>query len=178
MTSKEDTAPRDAGDACAGCLLRDATRRRFLGDALAALGAIATTLGLAGRAEAMVVRAVSAVGAHGDTVTYAVPAEDGATIDKAHEVILVRWEGRMYAFRLSCPHQRTALKWKANDKRFQCPKHKSRYQPDGAFISGRATRGMDRYAISRRGGDIIVDLSKVFLEDQDKAGWAAAVVQL
>jgi Rieske Fe-S protein len=84
----------------------------------------------------------------------------------------------LYAFRLACPHQRTALKWKAKDGRFQCPKHKSKYQPDGTFISGRATRGMDRHAVRRNGNEVVVDLSKVYLQDKDGGGWTAAVVKL
>jgi Rieske Fe-S protein len=93
-------------------------------------------------------------------------------------VILVRWEGALYAFKLSCPHQRTALKWKDNDRRFQCPKHRSRYQPDGTFISGRATRGMDRYAIARDGEGIRVDLTRVYEQDKDASGWNAAMVKV
>ena len=65
----------------------------------------------------------------------------------------MRFQGVVYAFNLSCPHQNTALKWQPDDQRFQCPKHKSRYQPDGTFISGRATRGMDRLADPAGGRD-------------------------
>jgi len=80
--------------------------------------------------------------------------------------------------RLSCPHQRTALHWLQDVGRFQCPKHKSRYQPDGVFVSGRATRNMDRFAVRRDGATIVVDLEKVFKSDVDAAGWAGAVVAL
>jgi nitrite reductase/ring-hydroxylating ferredoxin subunit len=109
---------------------------------------------------------------------YPLPEADGVMIDKEREVILTRYQGAVYAFKLACPHQKTMLKWKDKDGRFQCPKHKSRYQPDGTFISGRATRGMDRYAVRRQGAQIVVDLRKVFLEDKDKAGWSAAAVRL
>jgi Rieske Fe-S protein len=70
------------------------------------------------------------------------------------------------------------LKWKAKDSRFQCPKHKSKYEPDGTFISGRATRGMDRFGLRRSGAEIVVDLSKVYQEDKDKAAWDAAAVRV
>ena len=105
-------------------------------------------------------------------------ATDGATIDKKEQVILVRFQGVVYAFNLSCPHQNTALKWDAADQRFQCPKHKSKYQPDGTFISGRATRGMDRLAIRRDGETVVVNVDVMFEQDKDPAGWTAARVTL
>ena len=176
------TSHKSEHDACSGCAFRDAvldSRRDFLRDAAAAaVAAIAVGLGLPRGAHALAVHAAEATHVDGSEATYALPAADGATIDKAREVILVRWQGAVYAFRLSCPHQRTALKWQEGDHRFQCPKHKSKYQPDGTFISGRATRGMDRYAVRRKGGEVVVDLSRVYLEDKDKAGWAAAVVRV
>jgi len=108
--------------------------------------------------------------------TYAIPDADGATIDKENQVILVRAEGKAYAFNLSCPHQNTALRWHPEDNQFQCPKHHSRYRPDGVFISGRATRSMDRFALTKDGVNLVVDLDKLFRQDQDAADWAAAVV--
>ena len=61
-----------------------------------------------------------------EEASYPIPAEDGATIDKRHEVILVRYEKAVYAFSLSCPHQKTPLRWQPDaHQRFQCPKHKS-----------------------------------------------------
>ena len=56
--------------------------------------------------------------------------------------------------------------------------HKSRYQPDGVFISGRATRNMDRLAVRREGDTIVVDVDKLYRSDQNAADWAAAVVAL
>jgi len=86
----------------------------------------------------------------------------------------------VYAFALSCPHQNTALKWDERDHGFQCPKHHSKFQPDGAYIpgSGRATRNMDRYAIQMQPSGVTVDLDKVFEEDSDGPQWTAAVVRL
>jgi Rieske Fe-S protein len=109
---------------------------------------------------------------------YPIPATDGATIDKDTQVILVRFDQKAYAFRLSCPHQNTALHWLQDEGRFQCPKHKSRYQPDGVFISGRATRNMDRFAVRRDGDTIVVDVDTVYRSDQNAADWAAAIVTL
>jgi Rieske Fe-S protein len=110
--------------------------------------------------------------------TYPLPAADGVTIDRATQVILVRFQQRAYAFNLACPHENTALRWKERDGRFQCPRHESQYQPDGTFISGRATRNMDRFAISRVGDRIVVDLDRLFRSDQEAQEWRAAAVAL
>src|SRR5207249_687827 len=90
----------------------------------------------------------------------------------------VRYHNAVYAFLLWCPHQRTALRWYDDMQRFECPKHHSKYQPAGIFIEGRATRGMDRYALHKSGDTIVVDLAMVYQQDKDLAGWEAAVVKL
>jgi nitrite reductase/ring-hydroxylating ferredoxin subunit len=107
---------------------------------------------------------------------YPFPAADGVTIDRKQQVIIVRSQGHVYAFNLSCPHENTALKWLAKDNRFQCPKHESKYQPNGTFTSGRATRNMDRLTIRREGDALFVDLSHIIKSDADPAGWAAATI--
>jgi nitrite reductase/ring-hydroxylating ferredoxin subunit len=173
ITEGQPVAP----DVCAGCTLHD-SRREFLRESAAVLAGIVAGLGLPARAHALAVRLTTPTRVNEMEAAYPLPDADGVTIDKEQEVILVRWASAIYAFRLSCPHQKTALKWKEKDSRFQCPKHKSKYQPDGTFISGRATRGMDRYGVRRRKGEIVVDVSKVYLQDKDEAGWRAAVVKL
>src|SRR5689334_512526 len=104
------------------------------------------------------------------------PRADGVTIDRKTQVIVVRAQGHVYAFKLSCPHENTALKWLPKDNRFQCPKHESKYQPNGTFMSGRATRNMDRLAIRRDGNSLVVDLSHIIKSDVDPAGWNAATI--
>ena len=137
--------------------------------ALAAFGA---------RADALPVRLVSAIAEVGKEATYAIPAGDSVNIDKDKEIILARTGAHLFAFDLSCPHQNTALRWNAADKRFQCPKHKSLYSAEGVYLEGRATRSMDRHAIRRDGNNVIVDLDKVFEEDQDVPQWKVAFITL
>jgi nitrite reductase/ring-hydroxylating ferredoxin subunit len=153
-------------DQCTGCG-HDDGRRRFI--------ALATGIAITA---ALPMRLLHALGRRDAEVTYPIPATDSVSIDATQEVILVRWEGKVYAFNLSCPHQNTALRWQEDEHRFQCPKHKSRYQPDGTFISGRATRGMDRLAIRREGEAVVVDVDRMFKQDVDAAGWGGAVVTL
>ena len=163
--------------ACADCAAPG--RRDFLLDALRAGAVALAAIGLApGDGSAMPPRFVAALASHRKDKSYAIPAADGVQIDKDNEVILSRVGKQMYAFALACPHQNTALKWDADDNRFQCPKHKSRYRADGTFIEGRATRGLDRYVVRLAGTAIVVDVDKVYQEDMEKGQWLQAVVVL
>jgi Rieske Fe-S protein len=172
-----DMDPNTPAAGCPGCTL--AGRREFLLDALRAGAAALVAIGMVpGSADAMPLRWITALAARDEERTYPVPASDGVQIDKANEVIIARSGKSVYAFNLSCPHQNTALRWDAGGNRFQCPKHKSKYRPDGTFIEGRATRGMDRFAVRLTGSNIVVDLDKLYQEDTDAALWQHAVVTL
>ncbi len=163
---------------CEGCSVAP-RRREFLqqmgGAALGALVMIGIPPGLAAAVTPTVIRAGRLIGAN---PSYPLPKSDGVQIDKENQVILVRWEDHIYAFNLSCPHQNTALRWNSTDAQFQCPKHHSKYQPDGAFISGRATRSMDRFSLRRTGNEVVVDIGAMHKDDVDHAGWVGAVVAL
>ena len=163
----------------AACPLGDAMERRdFLRDALTSVMLAVGALGLgSGRAEAMTIGFASGTGRRADK-NYPIPAADGVVIDKTESVIVARFDGRVYAFSLACPHQNTALRWDGSNGRFQCPKHRSRYKPDGAFIDGRATRGMDRFAVKRDADNLAVNLDALYREDENAAQWVAAVVIL
>jgi Rieske Fe-S protein len=131
-------------------------------------------------ADALPVRPVSGQRGQDQTVTYPLPAADGVQIDRDNGVILVRWQNAVYAFNLSCPHQNTALRWDEPDKHFQCPKHHSKYQPDGTFITGRATRNMDRLGLQRDAtkNTVVVDIDKMYRSDKNPPDWVAAVIKL
>jgi nitrite reductase/ring-hydroxylating ferredoxin subunit len=176
--SSNDSTSRGTSDACTGCAPFHA-RREFLKTlAASAAGALLTLGASPAAARALDMGFVGASERRGSEASYPVPDADGATIDPDNEVILVRYHNAVYAFALSCPHQNTGLKWLGDEGRFQCPKHKSKYQPDGVFIEGRATRGMDRYAVRRDGAKVVVDLDKLIEQDKDGAGWSAAQIPL
>lgn len=155
-------------------------RRAFLRDVLGAGAGLFVAIGLTpDQAAGMGIRLAPGtrlVG--GGPVSYDLPVKDGVTIDADNEVVIARVAGSAHAFALSCPHQRTMLKWLAPEGRFQCTKHKSKYQPDGTFISGRATRNMDRHPIRLEGGKLIVEVDQTIESDKDPAGWAAAAVAI
>ena len=164
-------------ESCTGCDV--AGRREFILDALRAGAAVVAALGLSSAtADAMPVRFVSALAGAGSDKSYPIPAADGVSIDKENEVIVARVGKKAYAFALACPHQNTALRWEAADNRFQCPKHKSIYNPEGVYVEGRATRSMDRYAVKLAGSTVVVDIDKLYQEDTDNAQWQHAVVAL
>jgi nitrite reductase/ring-hydroxylating ferredoxin subunit len=172
MTDPSPQPP--VGTTCLG----PASRRAFLREA-ASLLACAASLGLTpGLAPGFAVVRRSALRVLGDEAVYPLPPSDGATIDRDHEVILVRHQDRIYAFALWCPHQHTALRWQEEERQFRCPKHKSTFQPDGAFVSGRATRAMDRHPVRRDGETVVVDLAVTLREDEDADRWRQAMVQL
>jgi Rieske Fe-S protein len=171
-TIEED---REAHADCEGCPLIP-ERREFLRNA-AAFAVAAISLGLPIRSVSAKVMS-SAIGGR-KTLSYPLPSVDGADIDRDNEVILVRYKNEVFAFSLGCPHQNVALRWNETDMRFQCPKHHSQYQPSGEFITGRATRNMDRLAIRRdAANNIIVDPDTLYQSDEDEAQWKAAVVKL
>lgn len=164
---------------CDNCPIGDAVERReFLRDALAgALIAIAALGATPARAFALPVGFVKGFGARTDKA-YPMPVTDGVLIDRDESVIVARFESRVYAFSLACPHQNTALRWDAGNRRFQCPKHKSRYQPDGTFIEGRATRGLDRFAVRREAEQLLVNLDALYRQDKEPAEWTSAFIEL
>lgn len=108
--------------------------------------------------------------------SYPIPAADGVHIDKDMDVILARSQGKVFAFNLACPHQNTAIRWDGGKGRFQCPKHKSIYTPEGVFVDGRATRGLDRFAVRRDGNSVVVNLDSLFEQDKDGDKWQKAFV--
>ena len=164
------------GTECGGCELAD--RRRFQTQAAAMVVGAMVGLGMnAERAVAMPLGFLTGARApNGKDVSFPIPTADGATIDRDNDLILARYQGKVYAFGLACPHQNTALRWLAAEGRFQCPKHKSKYAPDGTFLSGRATRSMDRYAVRKEGSNIVVNIDTLYEQDKQKQEWESAFV--
>lgn len=97
-------------------------------------------------------------------------------IDQPAGVMLARYQGMVMALSMTCPHQQAAVRWVPQEQRFRCSKHDSKYQPNGTYTSGRATRNLDRFPIRRDGDAVVVNVTQVFKSDQDAAGWNNAAV--
>ena len=161
--------------ACAGAK----SRRDFLTHAaMLVSGALAGIAGPAGSAEALPITWGAPIAASGAELTFPIPAADGATVDRDNGVIIVRYQGRVFAFNLSCPHENAAVRWKPAVNRFECSRHDSRYDPGGVYTSGRATRNMDRFAVKRSGDTVVVDVSRLIQSDTQKAQWESAAITL
>ncbi|BCS31006.1 hypothetical protein TBR22_A02050 [Luteitalea sp. TBR-22] len=150
------------------------SRRGFIAGSACGVFTLAA-LGLPGDVAALPVSEIEAQG-NGNERKYPIPSADGASIDRASQVILVRYAGKVYAMSLVCPHENAAVRWLPKDGRFQCSKHTSRYTPDGTFTSGRATRNMDRFPIRKEGAQVVVTIDRVFQSDKDANGWNGANV--
>ena len=147
------------------------TRREIL-----RCGCLALALGLPG-GDPFPLPMVGAAGrASGRERSYPIPPSDGVSVDREAQVILVRYESRMSAFALSCPHQMAAIRWVEKDGRFRCTKHDSRFGPEGTRLSGVAPRNLDRYGIRREADTVVVDLDRSVHSDKDPAGWDSAIV--
>jgi nitrite reductase/ring-hydroxylating ferredoxin subunit len=165
-------------DTCPACGQAD-SRRDFLRQAaLLVSGTLVSLGGPPASAAALPATAGVPLASSGAELTYPIPAADGATVDRANGVIVVRYQGKLFAFNLSCPHENAAVRWKAAVNRFECSRHDSRYEPSGTYTSGRATRNMDRFAVRRNGDSVVVDVSRLIQSDTNKAQWDAAALPL
>jgi cytochrome b6-f complex iron-sulfur subunit len=60
-----------------------------------------------------------------------------------------------------CVHLGCRVPWCATAKWWECPCHGSKYNQVGEYKEGPAPRGLDRFAITVQGGQIVVDTSKI-----------------
>jgi Rieske Fe-S protein len=160
-------------DACGSCL----GRRDFVLKGFGALVAAAVMGALPRSVAAQPIRWIEGTGS-GSARRYPVPSEDGVHIDRDAEIIVVRHQGTVAAFSLACPHQHAATRWLAAEDLFQCTKHHSEYTPLGVYVKGRATRNMDRLAISVQGDELVVDAGTLYKSDEDPRGWASSAIRV
>src|SRR3990172_2953909 len=102
---------------CGGCGALT-SRRDFLREAASLVACSAAVGVLPSGPLGLTVRLTAALRIIGGEAVYPIPPQDGATIDRDHEVIVVRHQDRVYAFALWCPHQRTALRFQDQERRF------------------------------------------------------------
>lgn len=164
--------------ASAGCAAH-IDRRAFLRHSAGAVAAALLAMGLTpDAAVAAVAQELAAIGTSGVERTYALPARDGVWIDTASSLALARVGSMVLAFSLECPHRGRQLEWLAGEQRFYCPKHKARFDANGAHASGRRTTDLDRFALRVAQGRVIVSLDQPLSVDTDKAAWEAAILRV
>lgn len=162
---------------CAGCALGG--RRQFVQDALKAVAAAVGLSAMSGSSGfAQQIAALPNRGGHPDEKKYPLPTADGVQIDADNDLIVARVGSDAFAFSIACPHQSTAVKWLEADHIFQCPKHKSKFKPNGELISGKAERNLDRLPVKLDGTTLIVDTSREIRSDKDLDGWNGAVAHI
>jgi cytochrome b6-f complex iron-sulfur subunit len=69
-------------------------------------------------------------------------------------------DGRIVALYQKCPHLGCRVPFCDSSGRFECPCHGSIYNVRGEYIQGPAPRGMDRFPLTIRGGEVLVDTSQ------------------
>jgi nitrite reductase/ring-hydroxylating ferredoxin subunit len=179
MSAETGTKSDAMNDAQCGMCPLVLDRRLFLRDAaLAAVATLAALGAVPGSAFAESVQSISPVAVAGGQRAYPLPDADSVAVDSTNDVIIARWQNRVYAFSLRCPHRGARLEWHSNETRIFCPKHKARFRPDGAHDSGRGSRDLDRFAITREGASVSVDLDKILRADGDTAAWKSAVIAI
>lgn len=162
---------------CEGETAGGSDRRTFLKEGLMAVAALTAVAGASVPLEAMTrTYAIGAAGAGLATLSYPIPTADGATIDRANKVILIRYQGMVYALARECPHKGTMVDWQPEQNRLYCPKHKSTFTANGTKINGKSPRSMDRYAIRLEEGKLVVDTAKVI--EGDGTNWATTGVKV
>jgi nitrite reductase/ring-hydroxylating ferredoxin subunit len=181
MTTVDRASRGNEAQPCEGCPVAT-SRRAFLRDAALAAAAAIAAVSVAKPAIALAETVSEIEPALAPTArllaAYAIPARDGVSVDVANEVILARWENRVYAFSLKCPHKGARLEWRSAEQRVYCPKHKARFLTDGSHVSGRGSRDLDRYGIERGAEGIVVDLRRSYRADTDREAWTRAVLSL
>ncbi len=176
MSNRNDVKFFRCPDAACAADDRDgSTRRDFVQAAGCFVMAIAA-LGLGAPEAAALPVAFTSGKQAGSELRYPIPTGDSVNIDHEEAVIVARFQGHVYVFNLSCPHQNAAVKWLPLDQRFQCTKHDSKYRPDGVYMSGRATRNMDRFAVRRDNDSVVANLDHLYQSDKNPAEWAAAMI--
>jgi Rieske Fe-S protein len=166
------------GTPCAACADADG-RRDFLKHAAALVaGALVGIAGGRPEASALTIALGQALSKSGSELTYPLPAADGAIVDRDNRVVIARVQNTLVALSIKCPHSGGELRWKPPVNRYECSRHDSRFERPGVYISGKAKRNMDRFALKRNGDTVVVNVSQPIRSDTQKAQWDAAAVTI
>jgi cytochrome b6-f complex iron-sulfur subunit len=88
-------------------------------------------------------------------------AADTATYVTEGRLWIANTGTRLFAVSQKCPHLGCRVPFCESSGHFECPCHGSRFDIGGEWIAGPAPRGMDQYALSVEGDNLVVDTSKL-----------------
>ena len=92
------------------------------------------------------------------------PIEDVPKAEKIYSGGVVEgMKSGVVALYQKCVHLGCRVPWCKSSQWFECPCHGSKYSRVGEKKGGPAPRGLDRFAVSIDGGDIVVDTKQVVL---------------
>jgi len=89
---------------------------------------------------------------------YLVPYDEANDKEGVYEGVA---GGGFMALYQKCVHLGCRVPWCATAQWWECPCHGSKYNQAGEWKEGPAPRGLDRFAISVQGGQIVVDTSRI-----------------
>ena len=71
----------------------------------------------------------------------------GVTFNADRRVFVVREDATFHVISAVCTHLGCTVQWKADERRFDCPCHGSRFRADGSVIGGPAPRPLSCWAV-------------------------------
>jgi cytochrome b6-f complex iron-sulfur subunit len=93
--------------------------------------------------------------------TYFVAFDGGQDPDGQYDEITDGGGARVMALYWRCVHLGCKVPWCDSSQWLECPCHGSRYNRWGEYTGGPAPRGLDRFAVEVRDGEVYVDTSAV-----------------
>jgi cytochrome b6-f complex iron-sulfur subunit len=93
-------------------------------------------------------------------------------------IVRYEYEGQsmIYALKSVCTHLGCTPNWLEAEQKFKCPCHGSGFYKDGINFEGPAPRPLERYAIAEVDGQLEVDKSRTFNQEQGQWKDAASFV--
>jgi len=90
----------------------------------------------------------------------AVPTDGVLEVPEARGY-LVKVEGEVAAFSEVCTHLGCRVPYVAENNRFECPCHGSKFTVEGCYIEGPAPRGMDKYGTEVVDDVVVIDTDEL-----------------
>jgi Rieske Fe-S protein len=93
-------------------------------------------------------------------------ADDGLIVLGQPRIVVGRTADGFFALSTVCPHLGCVVRWLADEGRFHCPCHGSKFAPDGAVLNGPASQDLVSLAVG-------IDEQGRLVVDPDDGGGAA-----